>query len=103
MATENQALERYLELKKQIEALEKEMDGLKDDVLGFVNEQGGSVEDDRFTAKTQKRPKYKFSDDYEQKNAELKGLRKKEIDDGVATVESYSEFFTLRLREEKEE
>lgn len=101
MATDNPALERYLDLKKKIAELEKEMDEIKEEVLGFVNDQGGNMEDERFTAKVQKRPKYKFSDDYEKKNDELKELRKKEIDDGVATIESYSEFLTLRLREEK--
>ena len=100
MSDKNPSLERYIELKKQISALENELAELKDDVFAYVETRGGSLEDERFTAKTQKRPKYKFSSDYESKNDELKALRKKEIDDGTAVIESYSEFVTFRLRDE---
>jgi hypothetical protein len=79
------------------------MDALQDSVFSLVEKAGGKLEDDRFTASHQKRPKYNFSDEYESQNTELKNLRKKEIDEGIATVESFSEFVTLRLRQPKKE
>ena len=94
-----QALERYAEIKKTISGLEKELDEIKSVVFESVEASDGVVENETFVLKTQKRPKYKFSADYETKNAELKDLRKKEIDDGVATIDSYSEFVTVKFKD----
>ena len=95
----NEALERYAELKKQISALEKELDEIKTAVFESVESSEGVFESEGFVLKTQKRPKYKFSKEYESKNAELKELRKKEIDDGVATIDGYSEFVTVKFKD----
>lgn len=93
------ALERYVELKQQIGKLEDELDLIKDKVLAEVEDAGGKVEGDAFTLKTQKRPRYKFSDEYEAKNKELKALKKDEIDSGTATIEGYSEFVTVKMKD----
>ncbi|MEL7499399.1 MAG: hypothetical protein AAFN77_17470 [Planctomycetota bacterium] len=91
-------VELYAWLKQQISQLEKEMDEIKEDVQKAVDAEGGELTNEQYTLKTTKRPKYKFSEDYEQKNTELKELRKSEIDSGTATVESYSEFVTIRFK-----
>ena len=93
------ALERYAEIKKSISELEKELDEIKASVFESVEASKGVIENDTFVLKTQKRPKYKFSEAYESKNSELKELRKKEIDDGTATIDGYSEFVTVKFKD----
>ena len=57
------------------------------------------MENDAFVLSSQKRPRYKYSADYEKKNDELKALKKQEIEDGIATIDGYSEFVTVKFRE----
>ncbi len=95
-------LERYIELKQQISALEKELDELKEEVFQTVDGQGGEVRDETYTIRSYKTPKYKFSETYETKNAELKELRKIEIEQGTATVDGYSEFVKISFKKPKE-
>ena len=95
----DQALERYVELKREISKLEKELDQIKASIFQAVDGAGGEVTEEAFVLKTQKRPKYKFSDDYETKNKELKELKKAEIENGVATIEGYSEFVTVKFKD----
>ncbi|MDB4778213.1 hypothetical protein OAG68_02030 [bacterium] len=92
-------LERYVELKREISQLEKELDELKEAIFRTVDGAGGEVAEDKFVLKTQKRPKYKFSDSYEAKNKELKDLKKAEISNGVATIDGYSEFVTVKFKD----
>lgn len=91
-------VELYAWLKQQISTLEAELDGIKDDVFKAVDGDGGELAKDDYVLKTSKRPKYKFSSDYDAKNTELKELRKSEIDSGTATIDSYSEFVTIRFK-----
>lgn len=102
MADDTQAaIARYIELKSQISGLEKELDAIKDEVLNAVTTAGGEVAQDNVTLKKQQRPKYKFSEDYETKNAQLSEQKKAEIKEGIATIEGYSEFVTLKIKKEK--
>ena len=95
-----QKLERYVELKQQIDKLEDELEGMKGDVFQFVNaENDKKFENDKFTFKATSRPKYKYSDEYEAKNRELKELKTSEIKDQVATIAGYSEYVTLKLKD----
>lgn len=91
-------LERYVELKREIAELEKELDALKESIFQTVDGAGGEVAEDKFVLKTQRRPKYKFSADYEAKNQELKDLKKAEIENGTATIDGYSEFVTIKFK-----
>ncbi len=93
------ALERYVELKREISKLEKELDEIKDSIFKVVDEAGGEVADAKFVLKTQKRPKYKYSDEYETKNKELKELKKEEVKNGTAVIDGYSEFVTLKFKD----
>ena len=93
------SLQRYIEVKRQIGDLERELEELKGDVFSVVDAKGGEVADDSFVIRSYKKPKYKFSDNFETKNDELKQLRKSEIDDGVATIDGYSEFVTVRFKD----
>jgi hypothetical protein len=95
----DQALERYVELKREISKLEKELDEIKESIFKTVDGAGGEVAEEGFVLKTQKRPRYKFSEEYETKNKELKELKKSEIDNGVASIDSYSEFVTVKFKD----
>ena len=97
----NQAVDRYIELKQQIAALEKELDELKEDVFQSVDGQGGEIAGEGFTLRSYKTPRYKFSAEYESKNDELKTLRKSEIESGAATVDGYSEFVKINFKKPK--
>ncbi len=92
-------IEKYVSLKKEIARLEDELDELKESIFSKVEESGGKVENEAFVLSSQKRPRYKFSDDYEKKNDELKALKKQEIESGAATISGYSEFVTVKFRE----
>ena len=93
------ALERYVELKREISKLEKELDEIKDSIFKVVDEAGGEVAEAAYVLKTQKRPKYKYSDEYETKNKELKELKKEEVKNGTAVIDGYSEFVTLKFKD----
>ena len=93
------ALERYVELKRQISKLENELDDLKDSIFKSVDTAGGKIAAEGYVLKTQKRPKYKYSDEYETKNKELKELKKEEVKNGTAVIDGYSEFVTLKFKD----
>ena len=97
--SDNPAIERYVAIKQEISKLEDELDLVKEKVFGQAEEAGGKFEHDRFVLKSQKRPRYKFSDEYEVKNKELKSLKKDEIESGTATIDGYSEFVTLKIKD----
>lgn len=96
-------IELYAWLKQQIAVLEDELDQVKDSVFEIVDKDGGQLEKDNFVFKCTKRPKYKYSETYDQKNEELKALKKSEIENGVATIDGYSQFVTFRVKKEKKE
>ena len=50
------ALERYVELKRQISKLENELDDLKDSIFKSVDTAGGEIAAEGYVLKTQKRP-----------------------------------------------
>ena len=91
-------IELYAWLKQQISELDQELDELKDEIFKTVDKSGGVVEKDNFVVRSQKRPKYKFSSDYEKKNDALKELKKTEIENGTATIDGYSTFVTVKFK-----
>jgi hypothetical protein len=91
-------IELYAWLKQQISSLETELDELKESVFASVDSTGGIVEKDGYVVRSQKRPKYKFSAAYDKKNDELKELKKSEIESGVATIDGYSTFVTVKFQ-----
>ncbi len=95
-------VELYAWLKQQISELESELDAVKDEVFAIVDQDGGELERDNGVFKCSKRPKYKFSEVYDQKNEELKSLKKSEIENGVATIDGYSQYVTFRVKKAKE-
>ena len=100
---DSKPIARYVEVKQQITELEKELDELKEAVFADVDGQGGEVDDEKFVIRSYKQPKYKYSESYNQKNSELKELRKEEIESGTATVDGYSEFVKIKFKKEKKE
>ena len=95
---DNPTLQRFVEIKQQISALEKELDEIKEAVFQTVDSNDGEIADEGFTVKSYKKPKYKFSDEYAAKNDELKKLKQKEIEEGIATIDGYSEYCMVRFK-----
>lgn len=99
MTKPTEPLAKYAWLKEEISKLEDELDAVKDEVFTIVDESGGKIDNDAFVIRSQKRPKYKYSDEYEAKNKELKALKKSEIEDEIATIEGYSEYVTIKFKD----
>jgi hypothetical protein len=97
----SEPIELYAWLKQQISALETELDAVKDEVFELVDKDGGELERDDCVFKCTKRPKYKYSATYDQKNEELKALKKSEVENGVATIDGYSQYVTFRVKKKK--
>jgi hypothetical protein len=95
-------IELYAWLKQEVSKLEDEMDDLKEEVFKAVDGQGEEVDKGSFVIRSYKRPKYKFSDEYNSKNTELKSLRAAEIDNGTASIDGYSEFVKINFKKAKE-
>jgi len=102
MARPTDPIELYAWLKQEVSKLEDEMDGLKEEVFKAVDGQGEEVDKGSFVIRSYKRPKYKFSDDYNAKNTELKSLRAAEIDNGTAEIDGYSEYVKINFKKVKE-
>ena len=95
-------IELYAWLKQEVSKLEDEMDAIKEEVFKAVDGQGEEVEKDGFVIRSYKRPKYKYSEDYNTKNSELKALRAEEVKSGTATIDGYTEYVKINFKKEKE-
>lgn len=91
-------IELYAWLKQEVSKLEDEMDQIKDAVLKEVVAQGDEIDKGNFVIRSYKRAKYKFSDAYDTKNAELKKLRAEEIENGTAVVDGHSEYVKINFK-----
>ena len=97
--SEQKEIDRYIELKQQIDKLEDELDGMKDKIFKIVDAaKDNKIESDVYTLKSTRRVKYKYSEEYEAKNKELKALKKSEIENKIATEDGFSEYVTLKLK-----
>ena len=97
--SEQKETDRYIELKQQIDKLEDELDGLKDNIFKIVDAaEDNKIESDTYTLKSTRRVKYKYSQEYDAKNKELKALKKSEIENKIATEDGFSEYVTLKLK-----
>lgn len=95
-------IELYAWLKQEVSKLEDEMDEIKDTVLKEVVAQGEEVDKGDFVIRSYKRPKYKFSDEYNNKNAELKKLRAEEIEKGTAVVDGHTEYVKINFKKKSD-
>jgi len=93
-------IELYAWLKQEISKLEDDMDKIKEEVFKTVESQGDEIDKGNYVIKCQKRPKYKFSDQYDKMNDELKSLRAEEIKSGTAVIDGYSEFVRINFKKE---
>jgi len=94
-------IELYAWLKQEVSKLEDELDGIKEAVLKEVLAQGEEIDKGDYVIRSQKRPKYKFSDQYDKMNGELKKLRAAEIENGTAVVDGYSEFVKINFKKKE--
>ena len=95
-------IELYAWLKLEVSKLENEMDAIKEDVFKAVDSQGEEVDKGSFVIRSYKRPKYKYSEQYNSKNSELKALRAEEVENGTAVVDGYTEYVKINFKKEKE-
>ena len=98
MSRPTDPIELYAFLKQEVSKLEDEMDSLKEEVFKAVDGQGEEVDKGTFVIRSYKRPKYKYSDDYNKKNDELKALRASEVKDGTAVVDGYTEYVKINFK-----
>lgn len=91
-------IELYAWLKQEISKLEEEMDHIKEVVYQTVEQAGDEIDKGDYVLRCQKRPKYKFSEQFEQKNGELKVMRAEEIKNGTAVIDGYSEFVRINFK-----
>ena len=91
-------IELYAWLKQEISKLEDEMDHIKEVVYQTVEQAGDEIDKGDYVLRCQKRPKYKFSEQFEQKNGELKVMRAEEIKNGTAVIDGYSEFVRINFK-----
>ena len=97
--SEQKEIDRYIELKQQIDKLEDELDGIKENIFKIVDAaEDNKIESDTYTLKSTRRVKYKYSEEYDAKNKELKALKKSEIENKIATEDGFSEYVTLKLK-----
>ena len=97
--SEQKEIDRYIELKQKIDELEDELDGIKDNIFKIVDAaEDNKIESDTYTLKSTRRVKYKYSQEYDAKNKELKALKKSEIENKIATEDGFSEYVTLKLK-----
>ena len=97
--SEQKEIDRYIELKQQIDKLEDELDGIKENIFKIVDAaEDNKIESDTYTLKSTRRVKYKYSQEYDAKNKELKALKKSEIENKIATEDGFSEYVTLKLK-----
>jgi hypothetical protein len=98
--TSQQCLERYVEVKNLIKELESEVDMLKPNVISYIEDNsndGNKYVGKKFRAYIQRRANYSYSSKVQKLEAQLKGQKKKEVEDGVAVVESYTVYPMIRL------
>ena len=74
------------------------MDHIKEVVYQTVEQAGDEIDKGDYVLRCQKRPKYKFSEQFEQKNGELKVMRAEEIKNGTAVIDGYSEFVRINFK-----
>lgn len=94
-------IELYAWLKQEVSKLEDEMDGIKEEVFKAVDSQGEEVEKEGFVIRSYKRPKYKYSEQYNTKNGELKAMRAAEVENGTAVVDGYTEYVKINFKKVK--
>jgi hypothetical protein len=93
----NEALEKYVQLKQQIDELQKQLDEIKEDALKSVKEAGGKVESDVATASCRSRVSWEYSTAVGEAQDKLKALKKDEEKSGAATRKE-SEYLMLKFK-----
>lgn len=96
----NEHLQRYADLRRQIQDLEAELEKCKKDATQHVQENGGKVESDTFAASFRSRSTWKYSDAVDKMKEDLKTLRKQEEESGTATKEEGAGYLVLKFKDE---
>lgn len=90
-------LERYAELKRQQKAIELELEGYKPNVLSIIQAAGGKIQGTGYTASTQVKPKWLYSQELEDLANEVKVRQKEERDNNIAAYEEVTMFPVIRI------
>ena len=93
----SEALDKYVELKRQIDELQKQLDDVKDEALKSVKDAGGKVEGDVATASCRSRVSWDYTTAVGELQDKVKALKKEEEKSGAATKKE-SEYLVLKFK-----
>ena len=93
----SQLVNQYVALRAKKKEIEQEIDDIKDRVLSEIASVGGSFSSSEVRISCVSRPVYRFSDEYYDLGQRLKEQRRDEIKAGVAEIERYSEYLSVRF------
>jgi hypothetical protein len=89
---------RYREIKQMISLFEQELEDLRPNIVTVIEENGGKIEQQNYTASITSRRNWEFSKTVQGMEDHIKKLKKQEQDSGTATVKSVSMFPTIRFK-----
>jgi hypothetical protein len=92
----SQFLSRYKEIKLMQKALEEELEWLKPNIISLLDEHEGRIKTSEFNVWKTCRKTWQYSSMIEKLQEHIKMLKKKEEDDGTATVKSTTVFPVVR-------
>ncbi len=95
---EDHYFDRYNELKEMEKAIKEELEQLKPNIVSILENQNNRFRTDKFYAYLNRRRSYQYSDEVEQLSTQLKVLRKREEEQGIALVTTEIIFPVVRMR-----
>ena len=88
-------LERYIELRRQIAALEAEVDALKPTIAAHVHEVGDKLQFGGYIFRSQVSRSWNYSDAVAGLQKQLRAVKRKEVEQGVATIKKETRFVSM--------
>jgi len=88
-------IQRYIELRTQIAALEAEIDGLKPKLITHVHEVGDRLQFGGFVFRSRVSRSWQYSDAVADLQTHLRDTKRKEIERGVATIKKETHYVAM--------
>jgi len=95
MNDQQQKLERIIELRQQISALEDELDELKSTLTPYVHEQGDKVACGDFVFRTSISRSWNYSETVAELQTQLRDKKREEVEQGIATIKKETRFLSM--------
>ena len=97
MNEHTQYIERYIAIRKQIAALEAEIETLKPALVARIHEVGDRLQFGGYVFRSQVSRTWNYSDAVAGLQTQLRDTKRNEIEQGVATVKKETPFVTMTL------